>query len=29
LWWIFKIASCELLAWAGFELWSSWFLPPE
>jgi hypothetical protein len=26
---LFKIASCELFAWAGFELWSSWSLPPE
>jgi hypothetical protein len=30
LWRIFfKIRSCELFAWAGFELQSSWSLPPE
>jgi hypothetical protein len=25
----FKIGSCELFAWAGFKLWSSWSLPPK
>jgi hypothetical protein len=25
----FKIASLYLFAWAGFEPWSSWSLPPE
>jgi hypothetical protein len=30
LWWIFfKIESPELFAWAGFELQSSWSLPPQ
>jgi hypothetical protein len=26
---IFEIRSLKLFAWAGFESWSSWFLPPE
>jgi hypothetical protein len=26
---IFKTGSCKLFAQAGFELWSSWSLPPE
>jgi hypothetical protein len=25
----FEIVSCELFAWAGFQLWSSWSLSPE
>jgi hypothetical protein len=25
----FELGSWELFAWAGFELWSSWSLPPE
>jgi hypothetical protein len=25
----FEIGSHKLFAWAGFELWSSWSLPPE
>jgi hypothetical protein len=25
----FEIGSCELFSWVGFELWSSWSLPPE
>jgi hypothetical protein len=25
----FEIMSCKLFAQAGFELWSSWALPPE
>jgi hypothetical protein len=25
----FEIGSHELFVWAGFELWSSWSLPPE
>jgi hypothetical protein len=30
LWWVFfEIGSWELFAWAGFEPWSSWTLPPE
>jgi hypothetical protein len=24
-----EIGSCKLFARAGFELWSSWSLPPE
>jgi hypothetical protein len=26
---IFKVGSCQLFAWAGFKLQSSWSLPPE
>jgi hypothetical protein len=26
---VFKISSCKLFASAGFEMWSSWSLPPE
>jgi hypothetical protein len=30
LWWVFfEIGFQELFAQAGFELWSSWSLPPE
>jgi hypothetical protein len=29
LWWVFKIGTCELFAWAGFEPQSYWSLPLE
>jgi hypothetical protein len=28
-WFLSEIGSCALFAWAGFEPWSYWSLPPE